>query len=500
MCDKNNHFFSLEQLLEILKRANQEPRVLGIDFNQWEPHVQSTVQILNTMSKSGIECYYDRKKFGYFPKFGKPYFGKKTFARLERFKFNNPILGNQSEQLFVKDLISSEASEFMRKQLTTVSNRKELAALRYGDFEYGYALLSTLASTFSRSELSDCIINKFGQLLLDEYILTVNEVYRKLLLNDITHIIIFNGRFVYESAAISAATAAKITIIYHEASKAGKFFISCFSPLSPSGYEELARTLTDRVNTSDIQKEARVWFSNRMSGKDIDSASFQKTWAPLKITNVENSQERKRVVIFTTSDDEFLGISSEWNLPNFYSQIEWLAQIADIALLQGHEVIIRLHPNLKSKSRVLQREWNDLGKVRDLVLIKPRASVNSYNLIRDSDLIITCGSTIAMEAGFLGVPVLSVGTGIYDSLNAVLKSQDLKQISRILEASNFDYLIPDVEKINVYGFVEMRKFQATDVSLPFQDSEIKFFRPSILNRIISKVYRDLMFRSSLLIK
>jgi capsule polysaccharide export protein KpsC/LpsZ len=232
----------------------------------------------------------------------------------------------------------------------------------------------------------------------------------------------------------------------------------------------------------------------------LDSSHFQKNWLPLADSHGVNYHERKQIVIFTTSDDEFLGVSPDWDLPELQSQIEWLTKIAKLAISYQYKVIIRLHPNLRTKSRSLQREWSDLSNLRNLEMIKYNEPINSYNLINQSDLVISCGSTIAMEAGFLGKPVLSVGSGIYDGLHAVTKTQDLKIIEDIFSASDFESLKPIKSRIDVYGFTEMSKFEDLKKELSSSKSslEFDFFRPSLFNKIVSKIYRGVAFKYNLI--
>jgi hypothetical protein len=500
MCDRSSHFFSLDELRLATKLRSPDARFLAIDFNQWEPHVMSSLKILNFLAQSGFKCFYDQTHFGFFPKFGKPYFGRQTCVQPKWLLKNQMYAPVRYANSFISDLIDSEMSNLMLESISSVSDRRGLTGLRKNDFEYGYALVSSLASTFGRSELNTGIIRRYAPSLLEDYIKTVNDVYKVIIINQITHLIVFNGRFVKESAAICAAKAAGISIVYHEASKSGKFYVSCYSPLSSVGYLELTRFWTNKKNPKEISDVATTWFKNRMTGQDLDSSAFQKKWLPLKDSDEEKRSERKQIVIFTTSDDEFLGVSPDWDLPESQSQIEWLTKIAVLATSFQYKVVIRLHPNLRTKSRSLQREWSNLRKLKNVELIKHGESINSYNLINQSDLIISCGSTIAMEAGFLGKPVLSVGSGVYDSLHAVTKSQDLSFIEKIFIEANFDSIKPIKSKIEVYGFTETSKFENFEknifISKTFLEDE--FFKPSMFNRIVSRIYRDIVFRFNMI--
>ena len=79
MCLEEHHIFNLDQLIEYLQTDNLEgASFLGVDFNDWEPHVKTSINILESLSVNGFRCFYFQSGFGLFPQFGKPYFGKRS--------------------------------------------------------------------------------------------------------------------------------------------------------------------------------------------------------------------------------------------------------------------------------------------------------------------------------------------------------------------------------------------------------------------------------------
>jgi hypothetical protein len=377
----------------------------------------------------------------------------------------------------------------------SVNNGKELSSLFFKNLDYGYAVLSTLCSMYGKGEVSKKLIQTVGKKVLLNYIKTFNETYYSIKALEIKFLVIFNGRFVNERAAASAARLLGIKIVYHEATRNSSYIASCFSPHSIIGYKKLAESLILNVDPEVISKDSRSWYESRIAGSDPYSAHFQTNWDNFHDVLTQNTGARKRISIFTTSDDEYLGLSVDWDLPQKQSQREWIAVIVKIALKHNYEVILRLHPNLKTKSKSLQRDWVQLSELDGLRIIGFNDRCNSYNLVRSSDLIVTCGSTIAMEAGFLGKPVLSVGTGIYDALNAVRKVQDLDLIEDIFKHQEFDFLIPDRMGVEIFGYVERNKFsQFSNNFLENVKTQSYFDKPSFINRVASKIYRDLKFR------
>lgn len=496
MCLNDDHVFSFEQLLCLLREENPKEIVfLGIDFNIWEPHVKTTISILSLLAARGFPCIYMRKKFGILPQYGKPYFGTRieraivipTYSKLKQVNFHD-----QQTKLL---LLTEADQKSMFEDLAKVKTGQKLAELKFGNFDFGYAILSTICSMYGKGEISEKLIRKAGPKLLATYIETVNTMFSHLKTNRVTSLVVFNGRFVNEKAAVSAANYLGIPVYYHEASKDNSYSFSCFSPLDIDGYLELSQSITSNIDSSFISRDSENWYRSRIDGLNADSAHFQAKWDTLEVAPSDVSKNQKRISIFTTSDDEYLGLSEDWDLPQKKSQREWIASVANLALKHNYEVILRLHPNLKTKSKSLQKDWIELSKIKGIKIVGFGDRCNSYSLVKSSDLIVTCGSTIAMEAGFLNKPVLSVGTGIYDALNAVRKVQDLDLIDAILDRGEFDFLIPDRNAIECFGYTEQNKFIQipSDLSKDWKIGEV-FVKPSFINKVFSKIYRDLLFR------
>ena len=496
MCLKDNHVFSIDQLLYLLREENPKEFVfLGIDFNIWEPHVKTTISILSLLTAKGFPCLYMRKKFGILPQFGKPYFGtksKKAIVTPASSNFKQVDFGDQQTNLF---LLSEVDQKLMFEDLSKVETGKDLAELKFGNFDFGYAILSTICSMYGKGELSQKLIRQVGPKVLATYIETVNSTFSHLINNRVTSLIVFNGRFVNEKAAVSAAKYLDIPVFFHEASKDNSYSFSCFSPLDIYGYLELSKSLTSEIDSSIISKDSEKWYRSRIDGLSADTAHFQAKWDNFKTAPSQISVNQKRISIFTTSDDEYLGLSEDWDLPQKRSQKEWIASIAKLALRHNYEVILRLHPNLKTKSKSLQRDWVELSQIKGIKIVGFGDRCNSYSLVKSSDLIVTCGSTIAMEAGFLNKPVLSVGTGIYDGLNAVRKVQDLDLIDDILYRGEFEFLIPDRNAVECFGYTELNKFnQISSNQSENRKITTMFVKTSLINKVFSRIYRDLLFR------
>ena len=117
------------------------------------------------------------------------------------------------------------------------------------------------------------------------------------------------------------------------------------------------------------------------------------------------------------SDDEYVGFRENGIPPD---QLKTIIQVAEyIGRLKEYDFIVRLHPNLKNKSLSEQERWRVLSEIPEIQLFDQFSSQDSYELLRNSNGVITFGSTIGLEASFWEIPSLVFGECSYGRLGAV---------------------------------------------------------------------------------
>jgi predicted glycosyltransferase len=172
-------------------------------------------------------------------------------------------------------------------------------------------------------------------------------------------------------------------------------------------------------------------------------------------------------------------------------QSEWMNKVIQMAVELDFDVHLRLHPNFENKGRKLRRRWEEIGKSFGVTLHTQSSQINTYDLIRTSDLVITCGSTVALEAVYLGRPVLSIGSGLYDNIGAIYKSQDLLAIKEILSSRNFMLLKGNLDRALEFGFYEIFKKRQFTTEATYSQGKAIFDMPGVVNRGLSKIVRSI---------
>lgn len=479
--------FGVHGIPSMLKELRPNSKVLGIDFNAWLQHNFSTLEILYQLKLQGSHVYYMQDVPTVLPIYGKPYFG--TFGLIKDTELHDAgierIVLDEEERT---TLINESHLLAAVKEISVALNFDDLKRLKLSFFDVGYPIISTIASEFRDSEISPKAMRRRAKWYLYEYARVVNLTNSLIKTYSLDALVVFNGRFVRENAAAEIAKSLGIPTFFHESAEPMTFSVSRHKPHCTKGAFEDFLALSTGLSEDEVISMGTDWYRNRVEGSSVAANRFHKKW----VDGTGDSYKalgQKNVTIFPTSDEEFIGLSSEWDLPGGLSQIDWLSAIAQALTHAGIEIVIRLHPNLQKKSKKLRKRWMKLSKLESVKVIKPRSKVNSYELIKNSDLVITCGSTIATEAAYLGVPVLSVGTGIYDQFSIVHSQRVLSEIIQICRGNDLSVLTCGFRNLAKYGFYEeSRKVHRTY----FLDSRSGLFdefrMPNKINRLIARLF------------
>ncbi len=154
----------------------------------------------------------------------------------------------------------------------------------------------------------------------------------------------------------------------------------------------------------------------------------------------------KRVTFFNSSNDEFMSLGTGWNDSEWISQWAAFDEIAHYLLKNDYDITLRMHPNGANKSRrERSRERLELDAFRNkfptIIVFEPQEKVNSYNLIKQSDLIVVWNSTIGLEACYMGKPVVCLNSSEWDLSIPNFRARhgsDLQNLIQVIPKANPD--------------------------------------------------------------
>ncbi len=343
-------------------------------------------------------------------------------------------------------------------------------------------------------------IDSYGRLhtqLETSYLETYEAVFQILETEKPEVVYLYNGRFLQERAVVDCCAELGIRVIFFERFNPEwktKYFLFDKGTHSP-GYrsqimEEFGKEMLLR-DSSRFLAVGEKWFKDREHGLTQGFTKFQ-------VQGPESIEVENFVVFFHSSEDELITtdlISASWG-----SQIEALEKLAHaITEIPNLNLIIRMHPNLKYKSSREIEQWTRFGehfqqKYTQVTYLNHESKINSYELIKKSSGVITVGSTIGVEAAFMGKKSILIGRGFHEEMDITLNPRDkeslLDHLTVVLDANEIANRRIQAIKYAVFHQLGGQEF----ANIRFNQSQIEkyswgdfeFSRPPYL-RAISRV-------------
>jgi hypothetical protein len=249
-------------------------------------------------------------------------------------------------------------------------------------------------------------------------------------------IYIFNGRFYRERGIWKAALELGIQVL----------FVERFSPSWEDRYFVFSKPVHDIKYRCDVIREywdifcakygkekayevSHKWFKDRSKGLSQTFTTNQHGKFTIQ------SENEITVAFFQSSDDELYTTSlgeSVWT-----DQIDFLKNLVDkLKELPNIHLVVRLHPNLRNKSKREIARWRELANElnsKKCTFILHDSPVNTYDILEKSNFVITYGSTIGVEASYICKPSILVSNAFHESLQVVSKVESIEEIFEILK-------------------------------------------------------------------
>ncbi len=322
---------------------------------------------------------------------------------------NIPLIRLTSD---IKDEIGS-----LRKDFKDI---EDLTSYRIDTYDIGFAVASSLISLLRDPSLD----TKVNKALIDRYLSSSLQVYRSVqkCLDKVKFhkVYVFNGRFSHVRAIFRACQSRNVECIIHERGHNIHYY-ELFNNILPHDLSNMDKRIRNCwVKTADdIHREeiGAQFYLDRAKGKEQSWYSFTVNQQKDLLPDNWNAQ-KKNIVIFNSSEDEFVALGSEWANPLYPDQFSGARKIIGSLEKKGLSnlnVYIRMHPNNKEMAQGDLNMWYQL-KSEILSVIHPESAVDTYSLIRNADTVLTFGSTVGIEAVFWGKPSVLAGLSPYRNL------------------------------------------------------------------------------------
>jgi hypothetical protein len=329
------------------------------------------------------------------------------------------------------------------------------------------------------------VFNNVSTVLGDVFFDTRNDFTREVLRNTISlyHFInlfvkknqvdkvsVWNGRRSCEGAVVLAAK--KYGIKYSVFISGAKYM--SMSVMDDSlAFQDIRhhrsklKTLYDRfdkINDWDVAKNAASKYyhmaqggedgHSRPYGMPVCSKSF------VASSTVFGNSGKRKLAVFAGTYLEIAGIDGfDENLNveygDFYEAVRRIC--IDEEILANYEVVVRWHPN----TRVIGNELSRLNQVAEqtstnVTHLLPGEPYDSYKLLSDSDVVISVGSSMAVEAAYLKKKIIFVGNNIFDEFTFPVVSKHQQLVSHLVSDLSYDLERAYKESL-VYGYYRLAR-------------------------------------------
>lgn len=315
---------------------------------------------------------------------------------------------------------------------------------------------------------------------------------------------VFNGRFASSRGALRACQeTAGLEVYTHErGANIGKYMMFRNEMVHSRALwtSEILRTWNSSGEAERMESGAS-FFESRRRGANKEWVSYIGRQTAGKLPASWNP-DRTNVVIFNSSEDEFVGLGEEWKNPIYESQSEGIGKIIRDcqSLYPEMRFYLRVHPNLIGVINRDMRQIRGLAKsdTPNLEVIDPESDVCTYSLIDACSKSLTFGSTTGVEATYWGKVSILAGHSFYGDLDAAYRVGSHAELVELLGKE----LVPK-PKVNAikYGHYLMTfgedfvHWKATDFSNGlFKGQSLKREPRSLLVRRLMVAYQDLRRR------
>lgn len=409
-------------------------KVAFIDFHNVSPHIETSFELAKRHLDLGDEVHF------HFLGHDVPYLEHYHLGRFESLLFRRWM----PEQLAAR-LIKHPRLNFVGRAVLPIASHRftlpdSMEALKGFEYRGADVGMGVASSLISRTKNSHFDPSKNSKVVADALAgsMAVYD-YAHALLSEVKpdKVYIFNGRLCHPRAALRAAQHLGIPVGIHDrGADTTKFFEEEFSPHDRKRVQELAsRTWAGVQKDPGAIEKAKAWYQERRDGRPRDWYSF--TSRQVRSLLPDLAPGKRVVTYFSSSDDEFAAIGESYSWVGWDDQLHAAKGLIDVALsIEDVQLVIRLHPHLTRKHPDDLRRWLSLGGLSpSLTILAPESPVDTYALLDASDVVVTGGSTVGIEAVHWGRPSVLMGPSEYDAFGAVHIAQSREAVEKLLRTS-----------------------------------------------------------------
>jgi len=357
------------------------------------------------------------------------------------------LLQGSFRTLRIHELIEPGLAAALHASEDDLSSVEALRELYYKNVDVGYAAFSTYAYVARKPEpnLANPTVRRVMQRLINASKLVFESAAAAIAAEAPDRVIVHHGRGPMDRSVLRASQAAHVDCwIYETAFSLNQLL--CFRNALPHDIARFKERVDEQWASGSAEREriGAAFFEMRRSGKRTveaegrslatqDRSFIRHQEAGLAPEGWDDT--RKNVVIFGSSNDEFIAIGPEYEERIHPSQIDALSRLsADLAGENMH-FYFRVHPRQKGVKDEYIEALLDLDRERSNVTVIPAdSSISSYALLDRADVVVAFLSTMSIEATYWGKPSIIISASIYKPMGASYTPETHEELLALLRS------------------------------------------------------------------
>ena len=343
------------------------------------------------------------------------------------------LLQGRFQQRGLADYLEPGRAAALRASQDEIPDVDALRVLEYRDADIGYAAFSSYAYTARKPEpnLENPTVHAVVQRLANTGKLVYEALRSAIDREQPDRVILHHGRGAIDRAALRACQHTGTEAwLYETALGVNRLLV--FKNALPHDIDNFVRRIDEHWDAapSDHDKRAigSAFYQMRRSGRSkIETEGATLATQDRSFTSLQRegkfpgdwSETRKNVVIFGSSNDEFIAISPEYEEGIYENQVDALDRLSRSLEGKPYHLYFRAHPRQRRVENDYMRSLMALDAARSNVTVVPADSpVSSYALLDRANVVFAFRSTMSMEAAFWGKPAVILSASLFKKLGA----------------------------------------------------------------------------------
>jgi len=419
--------------------TNSNKRVLVFSFARWEHHLATDLELVQKHLHAGdhvtvMTCVADVPSCRVNISHDSAGCRKCINSRFEALQFVDDSRGNLSLVRLGDVVAQAGTAVELRARFDSIDNARKFTA---NDWDVGMAACSTAISAFRDHELASAPAQRAWSDLVEaghRSFCATQELLRR---EEFNRVYVFNGRDALARGVFRAAQQAGVEVCVHERGRGNDRFALYVDklPHDRDGYHAAILSSWDQADPIEREALGAKFYERSRAGVDQRWTSFVTDQQP-GLLPPGWDPNRKNVVIFNSSEDEYAAIGPDWKNPLYSSQAEGARGLAESLLADGSNLClwVRMHPNLAEVDNASTRAFAELTEL-GVHVIESTSDISSYSLVDAADVVVSFGSTVGIEATFWGTPSVALGPSFFAYLDATHRPQSHDEAVRLIASS-----------------------------------------------------------------